>query len=259
MTISEARFILSAVRADRLGEPDPRVTEALHLAESDPELREWFAESTRFDQAVASRLQEIAPPEGLRSSILAGIQVSPPVYLRRRSAILLATAAVLMLGVAAAIWMVAPGSGHGTLAQSGGTSTAAEFREGMIQAYERMKALDYLSEDPDEILAWLHENGIDDTATPAGEFGEERLVGCKILEWKGRKVSLVCFRSSESATYPDVHFFTVHAEAIEDVAQAFHETAPGEIWSTEIWSDGEHVHFVMAKGRHDQPRKLLPG
>lgn len=258
MNSNDARFLLAAVRADRPDESDSQIAEALRLAESDPELREWFAESTSFDQAVAERLREVPPPPDLRSSILAGMRASRPSFLRRRPLAWLASAAVLMLGLAG-IWMLAPDPADGTVAETAQASTFAEFRAGMLREIEGIEALDHLSGDPEEIVVWLGENGIGNAASPAGEFGGEGLVGCKVLQWRGHRVSLVCFRRGGEETQPDLHLVTVPAEALRESDLASLGVFSGEPWSTAAWRDGEHVHLVVVQARHDDPQRLLPG
>jgi anti-sigma-K factor RskA len=78
MTHHEARFILGACRPDGRDAADPMFTEALALAERDPELRRWFERQRSLDATLAAKLQQVAPPAELREAIMAGVRASQP-------------------------------------------------------------------------------------------------------------------------------------------------------------------------------------
>jgi hypothetical protein len=78
MTTEEAKFRLSAYRPDGRDAADPFFSDALGQARSEPDLAAWFAREKAFDAGFAERLGGIAPPHGLRESILAGVRASQP-------------------------------------------------------------------------------------------------------------------------------------------------------------------------------------
>lgn len=105
MNNEEAKFILSAYRSGGRDAADPAFAEALAQAERDPELRTWWDRERGLDAAVAARLQEVAPPAGLREAILAGGRVSGRVRHRwRQPGWLAAAAAVALLLTATVTW-----------------------------------------------------------------------------------------------------------------------------------------------------------
>lgn len=71
MTIDEAKSILQAYRAGSPDAKDPTFAAALALAEAEPELRTWLARQVAFDHEISEQLAHIAPPPGLRESLLA--------------------------------------------------------------------------------------------------------------------------------------------------------------------------------------------
>jgi len=73
MNRQEAKFLLRAYRPNGADARDPDLAEALRLARHDLELAPWFAAQRRFDEAVASRLQEVRPPAELPYEVKAGI------------------------------------------------------------------------------------------------------------------------------------------------------------------------------------------
>jgi hypothetical protein len=72
MNQTQAQLILGACPPGPWPLDDPQVAEALRLAESDPGLARWLAETRGFDTAVAAKLRAVAPPADLRDAILAG-------------------------------------------------------------------------------------------------------------------------------------------------------------------------------------------
>lgn len=110
MNNQEARFILGAYRPDGRDAGDPTFAEALVQAERDPELRAWLQRQRKLDTAVAGKLEEVAPPAGLREAILAGARVSQP---RRRwwvNPVWLSAAATIAL-IAAVSITIGPSAG----------------------------------------------------------------------------------------------------------------------------------------------------
>lgn len=76
MTDQEAKFILQAYRANGADAMDATFAQALEQARRSPALADWLERQRAFDRAVTGRLAEVAPPPGLRESIMAGAQVS---------------------------------------------------------------------------------------------------------------------------------------------------------------------------------------
>jgi hypothetical protein len=72
MTPEEAKFILSASRADQLDTDNPDVRQALALVTSIPELAAWWEAEQAFDRAFARKLASITAPPALQEAILRG-------------------------------------------------------------------------------------------------------------------------------------------------------------------------------------------
>jgi hypothetical protein len=71
MTNEEAKIILGAYRPDGVAPADAVFGEAMRQAERDPQLGAWFAQWQGLDAAMRVKLRELAPPPGLKESILA--------------------------------------------------------------------------------------------------------------------------------------------------------------------------------------------
>ncbi|MEX2581391.1 MAG: hypothetical protein WD342_20205 [Verrucomicrobiales bacterium] len=269
MNRDEARFLLSGVSADRLDgldRSDPQIRDALEFVANDPELRSWFEASSRFDGTISDRLAEVEPPPGLRDSIVAGMRASHSPPGRGRRMFLAAVAAVLTAGVILTAFL----NRGGLDSTEGNGPTFVEFEADMLEAITGLDALDHRSADPKDILSWLRRQGIEGTpefvsAETANVDGERNFVGCKILDWEGYRVSLICLRRGGNRKgMPDLHFLTIPAEAIQGLApDELIAHLPGRDasfrqWSTAIWRSDDLVHLVVAEGNHPDPRSLVP-
>jgi hypothetical protein len=72
MTPAEARLALTVRRANGMDDSNAMITAALLRAREDTDLRVWCERQQAFDRGVAAALRAVAPPGGLRESILSG-------------------------------------------------------------------------------------------------------------------------------------------------------------------------------------------
>src|SRR5947207_357824 len=96
MNRETAKHILQSRRPSGQDDQDPQIAEALALAESDPELKQWFEDQHAFDAALAQHMQSTPLPADLKQKVLATRPVTRvwPVGATRR---VLAMAACLTL------------------------------------------------------------------------------------------------------------------------------------------------------------------
>src|SRR5580704_16728924 len=66
----EARELFCAYRPGTSDDQDPRMAEALQMAQRDEELAKWFAGYRSFNAAMRSKLKEIPVPADLKQKIL---------------------------------------------------------------------------------------------------------------------------------------------------------------------------------------------
>lgn len=259
MTNEEAKFILGAVRPGHIDPSDPDLAEALRLAGTDPELNAWFARSTAFDTVVADRLRRIAPPDDLKATILAGVRVSrlparrPP----RRfpvSRVLLAMAALLAISLVVTRFLPI----SSVTPPISGEQILAGFRSDMLREIENLQQIDYVSNDPDKVAKWLRENEAAPDFEIPSDTGGHSLVGCKVLVWKGHRVSLICFTNPNADGPPGLHLLTLAADALPDFDGSSESVLREGQWSTSTWREGDSIHVLAAKGEHRDLRKRLP-
>src|SRR5438046_9472085 len=109
MKIQEAKALLEKCRPGRREGDDAQVTEALALAESDPEMKKWLAEQQAFDTHMAEEVQTIPIPGDLRDKLLALKPLASHSPFRMWSPAFAMAAALTVLGVGAAIgWYSRP-------------------------------------------------------------------------------------------------------------------------------------------------------
>ena len=262
MNNEEAKFILRAYRPDGQDARDPQFAEALEQARLDPELGRWFAEQTTFDKAVSQKLQAIPVPADLRASILAGRKIIRPVPWWTRRLHPAAAAAMLALTFATIGLFAARepaeapadfkhfsndltdylGKGYGVLPKEmqPATEQVGYFGD---QSYR----ITYRSPSLDDIRQWLTTNGGHGEFKGPRGLGRALNLGCGVLNWRGRRVSLIAFQTGRSLPHDKIHVAIINSAELPD------PPAPGvpsliELgnWSTAAWNDGKLTYFLVA-------------
>jgi hypothetical protein len=236
---SEAKIILQAYRANGADATDPHFTEALQLAGIDAELKAWFAEQQAFDRAISAKLRSAPVPADLRASILAGRKVVPaPIWWRRPAALIAVVAAMLML-------LAIP-----FMLQTRNTPQFSEFKRDSMSFLDSLNKLDMSSKDHETVRAWLAAHGGHKQFSLPTQLGGKPSLGCRIFEWKGNKVTLICFNTTVGKKFEEVHLLVVDERAIRNRPP---EGKPvfesnGE-WDTASWRDDglAYVLFGHAK------------
>jgi hypothetical protein len=246
MTNNEAKFVLAAYRPNGSDANDPAMGEAIAQARNDPAMSVWFGRAQAHDASLAAKVREIAPPPGLRESILAGVRATESSRPSRRTIwrrpVWLGMAAVLMaLFSLAAWWRFAPVGGD-------------SLEEFAVNYVARGFVLAKRSPDLAEIRAWLADHrGPLPSALPA-EFAQLRALGCRRLDYQGRSVSLVCFERGGQ----EFHLFIALRE---DFPGRPDRTAPafggrGDLVSG-TWSDAERHYVVVSDATREAVQGLL--
>jgi hypothetical protein len=187
ITNEKAKFLLGAYRPSGADAPDPIFHDALNQAARDPELAAWFKEQREFDSVVVTKLEEIRPPVGLRSAILAGLETQHVVK-RHRFRPLLAVAALLVL------------SGMVLYPTYLRERNDREHFSGYEQAALTIvtshlgPGLDMRTPDFGLTQEFIEENNGPCAPELPVRFRDLSTAGCKVFQWKGHFASLTCFR-----------------------------------------------------------------
>ncbi len=249
MTNDEAKFILSAYRPNGRDAQDPVMAEALEQAARDPELAEWFRRERELDVAISERLSQVAVPPSLRSNILAGhrMMVSRPASRPWWSRALSWAAAVVLFVGLAAFW----GQRTPEVERS-----FALYRSDMTNFLEHeLKGLDFRAPAFSEVSAWLvQERGMDRLTVPA-DVQSAPTMGCRILDWNGAEVTLVCFSSPSGEL---THLVVVDRSALNSLLPGL-GSGPDfqDGWTTVSWEEGDRVYLLAGKGDRPAIAELL--
>lgn len=197
MDNDEAKVILSACRPHGQDAGDPVFAEALSQAEHDPELRQWFEAERAFDQAVSGCLGQIPVPADLKHHILAGHRIGRKPEPARKFHLPLAMAASIALTF---------GLGYfaGNLNQDAGEFSLADYRESMIEVVGAGIEFDVRSSRMEELTDFVALKSAPSAKNLPGSLADDSVMGCKIVSWNDRKVSLFCFRNKAGQI---VHLF----------------------------------------------------
>ena len=187
MNREEAQFILHAYRPRGEDAHDPQFEGALALVRDDPELARWFAREQALDAAIAGRIHSVpAPPHLTNELLLARMVIRRRTWWRKPAWLAAAASVALLISVASVWWL-----------RRSGETEFASFRGTMIEAYGDMtKHIDVMGLNADELKRWLIEHGGDPGFVLPPGLASKGIIGCKVLEWHGHRVTLLCLKFS---------------------------------------------------------------
>lgn len=242
MNREEARKILAVLRLGERDKLDPFFAEALRQVESDPELARWFAEEKEFDRAFTASLTTLPIPPGLRTRIrAAGVR---PTERRmdwwKRG--VLAAAAIVVLALLLQ-WLRSP------------APSLDEFRGEMISFVKLAPPLELETTQVEAIRKFLSraEAPVPETTGIPPGLKELDPAGCRVLFFRGHKVTLICFKRGNGKL---THLLVLDRSALPQLAEreAPKFASEGD-WMTAAWQQGEHAYVLAAQG----DRALLEG
>jgi hypothetical protein len=259
MNREEARLILQVYRPGGQDADDPHFAEALALAKRDPELAAWFAEQHKFDAMVSRGLQKIAAPSQLKSQILASGQksarpesfVEPPVanwwrnLFSFNSPVAWAAAIILIFICLGIFW-----------GKPGGDARFADFSARMVfSARNDTNHVDAKIRDMKQVVAWLAErHGENKFVLPVALNGENGLMGCRILDWRGQKVSMLCYLLKNSG---HMDLFVADAKIFSDAPPDKPRFAASGGMPTASWSRDGVAYLIVGFGNETDLEKAL--
>lgn len=247
MNSSEAKFILEAYRPGGGDACDPEMAKALEVAGTDSELAQWFEASHAFDEQVADSLRSIPIPDDLRENILAGRRVTVSSGRGPRwQPFAWAAALVVVFGIVA-FWVVNPAAHE-----------FAEYRKFMIEAAAtNVGPLDLYSNDPAELREFLEKNSAHADFLNPTALETLDPIGCRVLEWNDRKVSLICFGDAHGRMF---HLFVIDRDAFDSSMVA--DAAKPEVtnrgaWSAVSWVSRSKAYLLAGNTDLASLQKLL--
>jgi hypothetical protein len=245
MNREEAQFILHAYRASGEDAHDPQFTDALALVRTDLDLAHWFAREQALDAAIAGRIRSVSPPPELTNQLLLARKVIRPRPWWRKPASLAAAASLALLISAASLWF---------LRRSGETEFAS-FRGTMIEAYLDMsKHIDVMGLDDDELKQWLTEHCGQPGFVLPPRLADKGIIGCKVLEWHGHQVTLLCLKFGGK----HVDVFVVNESDLPGVSlSATPHFASEHNLTTATWRRAGKIYFLAGNIPEFDLKQLL--
>lgn len=252
MDKQELQMRLAACRPSGQDKDDATIREALEQLPGDPEVTVWFAHAQALDLAICRQIESVEVPAGLRERILAGTRVSA----RKREwnrRLWLAAAAIVLAGAAVLSlekYTVPTRQFGGTLA----VASLREYRDDVASAFLKMQTdsfqLDLSDSNVLKVKSWLADHGAPADVELRAGLGNAEPFGCKIIEWRGKRVSMMCFGKN----HDEAHLFVVDRAAIRDLGGL--ETGRIErVAGIQIiaWQDDKRAYVLMG----DSPRTDL--
>ena len=236
MDNEQAKFILQAYRPGGEDASDPQFAEALEHVRRDPALTRWFEEEQALDEAIANKLESAPIPPDLKGFILAAKSVVSPKAWWRRPAALAWAACLAMLLSLGGLWFKA-NTGY------------AAYHKDMVEAVASLESLDLRESDVNKIKDWLSATDAPSTfAMPEG-LKKYAGLGCRVLDWRGKEVTLICFCDDSRGLRDKVHLLVINARDLPGAPPGpkprFKEN--GHI-ATASWSDEEYTYILA--GHH---------
>lgn len=246
MDEQKAKYILSGGRPRELDADQEGFHEALGMAEQNPAVREWMEEQQTLTETLNAKLNEIPVPVGLKDRILAGESVSRTgVHGSRRSILALAAIFVGLLSVM--IWQFIPSSLGSEKNFAGLRTDMAQFLSDGFSLELQSKYLEKLKDHLSE------EHQFVDYVVPEQLAGQNS-VGCRIIEWQGSQVALICFTVDREL----VHLMVLPKDQLLELPEKLLPRQAGE-WATDGWQDEKNVYLVATRGSADFLESVLDG
>jgi len=248
MKTEEAMEILSSVTLDERHPEDPKVCQALDLAERNPELKDWIARQKRLDPRIRTALQSAPVPEGLEEKLLGQVRSnrSKPCSSIFRNRWLYGVAAVLAIGFVSVFLYRDETILQNIQRQVAGKDheSFSNLRDGMAYYISSIYfQLDHISPDLNSIENWLQEKQVPSYDDLPEELIALDPIGCKELLWRGRKVALVCFHNDTGGI---VHLFIMdQSEADPSIYEGISEVAISQGLETGGWTSNGKVYLLV--------------
>lgn len=244
MTTDEAKFILSAFPPNGSGAGLETFGEAQRMAGEDPLLGAWFAQSRAYDRALAGKLSEVAPPQGLREAILAGVKVSgTPAGRGLGWGWLggLAAAAAVAIGFFSMRAPAHPESGTTELARFAINDMVTERHGGS-------------GEPTAALITELQSKGAKMPAPGQIDFEKLKETGCRTLNFAGHDVIEVCFARDGSL----FHLYVTRRDGpLGDSVEKGPSFITQAAGAAAVWSDKSFDYALASTAGVEAIRRLL--
>jgi len=130
-----------------------------------------------------------------------------------------------------------------------------DFRSEMVNFIKAPPTLQQQSSQLSELNQWISKTRAPSGFVVPARVQEQPAVGCRVLRFEGRDVTLVCFRGGNASL---VHLFVVDAAAVSGLPERQRaEIASEGEWMTAAWSDARYDYLLAVQGDEAAIKRLL--
>ncbi|MEP6936753.1 MAG: hypothetical protein ABI871_01660 [Chthoniobacterales bacterium] len=236
MDKKDIRALLSVYRADELSADDPRFEEARKEAESDPDIARWWAREQELDRIIGEKLQSTPVPAELKAKLMRKNEVAFPTRPTWARKITLLAAAIVLLAVLFSSW-------RGPFQPA---VSLADYRDEMVGFVKVQPSLELETKQMPRIKEFLEKSGAPMPAAMPKKLEEMEPVGCRTLRFRGKNVSLICFKRREGKL---LHLLVVDRAALSRLPRrGAREYATQGEWMTATWTEGNQAYLMTVQG-----------
>ncbi|MDX2226994.1 MAG: hypothetical protein SFY92_07900 [Verrucomicrobiae bacterium] len=254
MTRDQSRHLLKAYREN--GGEAEHFAQALAAAQNDPELKQWLDDELQTDAALRVRLRAVPVPADLRQKILAAVQkqsATPGIIPFYRHPVVLSMAACLMVALGLALYYkshVRP-----AVDQAVARLRFNDFTHDAFAFVQSDWSLQYEGGDQEKVREWLRAHHAPADYIKPGGLEKLQGLGCRTLDWKGQKVSVICFLVSPGK---EVHLLVINRDVFGDSPPAGRTFfASAGKWSRVAWTDENKAYLMAGDVPLEEIKKLL--
>jgi hypothetical protein len=245
MKTDEAKFILSSTHPADRSSDDPVVAEAMEHASRDAMLASWLEQETAFDDAIAKKFAQTAPPPNLLDEILTGAAASreaPRNAPARRFALPVWLSFAASVALLVGILLFKPGH----LASLDSSELAAFAAHNLSTAQHDHAEATAASLALEAALSEGYGPLVGNLGLSPAQMAE---ANCRNLAWEGRNVYEVCFLRD------GVYYHAYVTTADRAAAQAARSRAASDPLlqefngiATATWIEGESLVTLAMRG-----------
>jgi len=247
MTRTEAQKILELFRPSDRDSNDPAIRDALELARTDAELRTWFEQHLRTEQAIRDKLRAIPVPETLKRQLLEQNKIVRPRFVWGPAQWMkLAACFVILLGAVLALTY------YGSDMRE---AHFTDFQSRMVRSALREYKMELLTRDIGQLRHWMEARQAPaDFNVPKG-LAQLNLTGGGVLHWRNHPVSMACFDRGDKQM---LFLFVMEKDALTDPPSGL-QTEKVKKLATVSWTQGQNTYLLAGPGDEASLRKYIGG
>ena len=253
MTPLQAKEILLTYRPWAGEAASAEIAEAMAQCSGDAELAGWFKNHCAVQESIHERFKGIPVPKGLKEKILTARNDPTPLVWFRQPAWLAAAAAVALIAIAAAFWPAARSPKEEISFEA--------FRSRMVGMALRSYGMDLETNDASQVRAYLTKAQAHfDYVVPKG-MTQSPTVGCGLLKWQNRRVTMICFRTGrplKPGDKSDLLLFVMDRTALRNPPRSgAPEILNLRSYATASWTQQDKIYLLASPGDDADLRPFL--